>query len=64
MAKILELYTTNKSWLTPITAGIESTANTKSESSMHTKQRNRGVARVLPSTLIKSEQNKMRRRGD
>lgn len=34
--------------LTASTAGIESTANTKSESSMHTRQSSSGVATVLP----------------
>lgn len=42
-------------WLTPSTAGMESTAKTKSLSSMHTKQSSRGVATVfpLPPILVK-----------
>eukprot|EP00968_Pinguiococcus_pyrenoidosus_P004349 scaffold294_cov281-Pinguiococcus_pyrenoidosus.AAC.7 len=54
MAKMLLVYTMKGSCETPRTAGIESTANTKSEISMQTRHRSSGVATLAPPCSVKN----------
>eukprot|EP00955_Chlamydomonas_euryale_P031680 332421-Chlamydomonas_euryale.AAC.1 len=51
IAKMLEVYTMKGSSVTPKTAGMESTANSTSDSSTMTSASSSGVARCVPSAM-------------
>ena len=51
-AKALEVNTTNRSLVTPNTAGIESSANTTSVTAMATRATSRGVAMARPPARV------------
>ena len=50
----MDVNTTNRSLVTPNTAGIESSANTTSVTAMATRATSRGVAMVRPLTRVRS----------
>jgi len=54
MAKMFDVYMTNRSLDNARTAGMESSANTTSDSSMTMTHMSRGVASLLPSTVVKN----------
>ena len=53
LSYMLEVNTINESVVMPKIAGTLSNANNTSLSSTHTKQRNKGVARRLPFSIVK-----------